>query len=541
MMAESSAEVAPAKPQSGLTGEDPKRAAWFLPALAVLSLVAMAMIWIATPWGVRVGFDSYFYLNAAENLALGRGLVVLSGSGKLAPLTHFPPFYPALLAGLSLISGMKVPDAARALAVLVFGLNLFLAGYLCFRYTRSTVAGLLGAAFFLLSPILLDVVVSAFSEGIYLSCLMLGLWFIAEMAERLEARWLVLAGLTSGLGCLTRYAGAALVAAGLVAVLILNQSTIRKRIASAAGFALIALSPLVLWYARNWLLANSTSNRVFAVHWPGTQDFLLGIRTIANWFLPEALPLIARLPILAIFSLLVAGLVLWWCRRLRSMQRRLAEDAAFRFVLVSLFFAVLYLLQLFLSRSFLDASTKWNDRILSPLYLSAFLASIIAIWNAADVSRMAAGKVLAAGLVIGLLLFYLPQSLRFLRQSFQQGSGFTGSAWMHSPTLAWLRAFPEGGVVYSNNPTAIYFVLGRSAISIPERYDGVKEMVRPDYAENLGQMRTDLKKPGSLLVIFKPYQQAREWPSLAELTQGLVILTQFKDGTIYIDPSQAGT
>jgi hypothetical protein len=52
--------------------------------------------------------------------------------------------------------------------------------------------------------------------------------------------------------------------------------------------------------------------------------------------------------VLAALSLALGALVFRWARRLRSLERRPAEDAAFRFVLLSLAFAALYLLQLFI-------------------------------------------------------------------------------------------------------------------------------------------------------------------------------------------------
>jgi hypothetical protein len=101
-----------------------------------------------------------------------------------------------------------------------------------------------------------------------------------------------------------------------------------------------------------------------------------------------------------------------------------------------------------------------------------------------------------------------------------------------------VKQFSPGGNLYSNNPTAIYFVLGRQAISIPEQYDRVVKKYRPEFEQNLTLMRQRLKEPGSALVIFDPYQEVRENPPLEVLTDGLLIYQDTTDGTIYVDASQ---
>jgi len=78
-----------------------------------------------------------------------------------------------------------------------------------------------------------------------------------------------------------------------------------------------------------------------------------------------------------------------------------------------------------------------------------------------------------------------------------EGDGFSGAAWKNSETMRLVEQFSPGGTLYSNNPTAIYFVLGRQAISIPEQYDRVVKKYRPEFEQNLTLMRQRLKEPGS--------------------------------------------
>lgn len=511
---------------------------WSLAILMVLALVGIILAWATTPWGVRVGYDSYFYLNAAENLLKGFGLSSLSGEGQLVPLTHFPPFYSLILAAISLLSAGDILVAARWAAVLIFGLNLFLFGYLLFRYTSSWLAGLLGSGLFLISPIVMDIIVSAFSEGVFLACLLLAILFLTEGVGSLKTGFLVAAGIASALACLTRYVGITVILTSVVSIFLLSQAPFIKKAFAAIGYVALSSIPLLLWYVRNWLVAGSTSNRIFSIHWPKKGNFLIGIDTITGWVLPQAIPIqIRQYLLLAGLIVLVIAIILW-ARRMRKEGSPKSAYQPYRFVLISLLFCLIYSLSLLISRSFFDASTRWNSRILSPLYLVGFLAVIVVIWQAGQVESIRWRKILASGVILALYLFYLPQTYQYLLVSYREGSGFSGAAWKNSETMQVLRQFSPAGTLFSNNPTAIYFVLGRQAISIPEQYDRVIKKYRPEFEQNLAIMRQRLKEPDSALVILDPYQTVRENPPLDLLIDGLIIYQDTADGAIYVDPAQ---
>ena len=79
----------------------------------------------ATRLGAGISPDSTVYVDAANNLKMGRGLSVQSGPDEFTPLTHFPPLFPALLALLGSL-GFDASSGARWLNVLLFGGNIFL-------------------------------------------------------------------------------------------------------------------------------------------------------------------------------------------------------------------------------------------------------------------------------------------------------------------------------------------------------------------------------------------------------------------------------
>ena len=51
-------------------------------------------------------------------------------------------------------------------------------------------------------------------------------------------------------------------------------------------------------------------------------------------------------------------------------------------------------------------------------------------------------------------------------------------------------------------------------------------------------MRQQLQQSKSALVIFNPYRNVPEYPSLDELTDGLEVYEKTKDGTVYVTPNK---
>jgi hypothetical protein len=66
-----------------------------------VSLIGVVSLAFATRLGAGISPDSTVYVDAANNLKMGRGLSVQSGPDEFTPLAHFPPLFPALLASLA--------------------------------------------------------------------------------------------------------------------------------------------------------------------------------------------------------------------------------------------------------------------------------------------------------------------------------------------------------------------------------------------------------------------------------------------------------
>ncbi len=177
-----------------------------LPLQLAVGLLAAIVVLTATRDDPMLSPDSITYLSAAESLRDLDGFVDFTGE----PLTHFPPVFPVLLTlgGRSLVWASIVGAACAAVAAALF------AGLLWSR-VRPGVA-VVGSTAFVLSQAVVRVESTVWSETPYaaLSLLTLTVLNRPEVTLRRSAA----AGAVAGIGFLTRYAGAGLVATGLVVV-----------------------------------------------------------------------------------------------------------------------------------------------------------------------------------------------------------------------------------------------------------------------------------------------------------------------------------
>ncbi len=116
------------------------------------------------------------------------------------------------------------------------------------------------------------------------------------------------------------------------------------------------------------------------------------------------------------------------------------------------------------------------------------------------------GVVIAGALsLIGLHALELASTVRVLRSD---GQGYAATLWRSSRVLQTLRE-QNPATVYTNEIPGVYFTAGLAACSIP---------VKGDY-QALEEMRTALRSPGSVLVLFG--RVSSEYVPEDELTEGL--------------------
>lgn len=513
---------------------------WLMGAFLILiSLGAGAVLLFSTPWGIGVGYDSVFYLSAADNLLHGLGLSRLGGGGEVMPLTHFPPLYPLLLAVVTGVAGQTAAEAARWMAGVLYGLDLGLIGFLIYRYSRVWWAAIAGAVIALLSPVLLEVNLMAMSEPLYLSLLLAALASLTTFFERGGRGWLMVAGFMAGLATLTRYVGASLVVTGALALLLWDGRRPKRRLGETMIFTALGVVPTLVWYARNFILTGTATNRVLGYHPPSAEALRRGLVSVASWILPRGLPL--RLGVFASGTLAVGvvAFLLWDIARARHRDG-FSWTAMRRFTWLIGFHSLIYLLFLGTSLTFFDASTPLSGRILTPLYVAGLLLTFIVVGRLVSHLDRPFPVAMAFGVVILIVsASYIVRSASLLAEMRLEGRGFTSRTWQTSETVGLVRSLDPEMVLYSNASFPLSFLTGRAVYWVPEKLDPVRAQPRPDYTLQMEAMHDRLGEPGSALVLYHPEALSPLLPSLDELTTGLVLFAKTQDGAIYVRPGGA--
>ena len=204
--------------------------------------------------GIALTPDSFSYLGMARTLAEGHGYASPFGAPGLPAETGFPPLYPTLLAAAN-VAGVSVLRWAAWINAAAFAALIVLVAAMVYDLSRSALATVLGAALTLTFVPLLDLYVHVWSEPAYLVWQVLALWMLARYNARGARTDLAIAGVAASLAALTRYAGLALLPAGLIVLLAARRRPLRARLVDCAAYTAITAIPLGLWLVRNVLEA----------------------------------------------------------------------------------------------------------------------------------------------------------------------------------------------------------------------------------------------------------------------------------------------
>lgn len=497
-------------------------------SLLLLGAAAAGLLLYATPWGLGLGGDSYYYVSGAEGLAAGEGYTRLAADGTRRPITHFPPLYSAALAVASRVWGGPL-QSARVLHAVLFGLNMALVGWHVRRGTGSEPLGFAGAALFGFSGVMLAVHAWLLSEALFLSLVLLSTAAAAEYLETGRHRWkLAVGAAAAGLAALTRYVGVALALSQAVVLLSYGGRTCRRKRTDAVLWLALALAGLVAWASLNALTGASVTNRIVSLHFPAAEKWSEACLTVGRWLLP--LRVAGRIGCVLTLGLLVSGGIATAWRLLPLGARSPTPGDS---VLVSsVMFGLVYALLLGFSLVFFDASTPLDDRILSPLYIFGLVAGIGLLAPAA--ARRGLPRLVLAVALGGLLAMTSVRCGLRVSQLRQDGMGYASKAWRDSRLVGWVLHLPAHVSVYTNELDAIYLLTGRQAYQIPIWWDPVRAAPREDFEQQLAGMRTHLVSGEAVLVLFDTLSsQQAFFPPQEQLVEGIPLVFRAPDGAVY--------
>jgi 4-amino-4-deoxy-L-arabinose transferase-like glycosyltransferase len=466
----------------------------------------LALTW---KYGPGIGPDSIHYLAAAESLLAGDGYRGWDGS----PYLLWPPLFPTLLA-LGSLSGLPLPEAARLLNALAFGLTVALTGVWLREWVRRPRLVLPGTGLVLLSPVLVRVSTMAWTEATFTLFTLAALWGLHRGVRHGDRRgtWLAV-GCAAGCAAaaaLTRYVGVTVIGTGAAVLFLLGRGSPARRAGSALGFAALSAAPLALWLARNHRVsATLTGGRTWAA--------VTGVRP--PLFIS---PAVAALSLcVALFLALAAA---------ACIARRRAGGETDALAVLTLFCVAYFGGILALARQ--GASNPVDYRLLTPLYVPLVL---LAVGLAAHVLERGAD---ARPVWLGFGLFALAAVGVLVRESAamprEGAGGYATDRWVRSDLLRWLRENPLPGRVYSNAPEALHFHLGLEAGPSPPKYVGFSRVVD---RESLRAFRAKVAAGGepAFLVWFEDAPYGGHLVPVEELAAALrlVPVAAGSHGTVY--------
>jgi hypothetical protein len=483
-----------------------------------LSLAGAGAVLYATTWGIGTSVDSVAYIQAAR--------VMASGSWGVSLVQHAPLYSLLLAFGGAL--GVDPMNGARWLNALAFGANIFLVGLLIRHVvTHLPWAWAVGSTLMLGLAPMLAIHVTALSEPVFLTATLAGFWWLARYIERPTLRRLFASAIALGMTLLARYAGAACILTGAIAIVYLGAGPLRRRVRDSMLFGVCACAPMALWIVRNVVVANTATGRELTFHPVGLPHAWQALYTASGWLLiPPSAPSVIRFAAwLVIGVLLVVAAV-------RAVGAPAAVPALVR---VLTLFVVIYGAFLAASISFLDANTPLDDRILLPI----LAVSIVIVAYLLDTLWPLARRVPALGYATVALVLLLTgghgvKAAELAATAYEKGWGFSSRTWRESPALRHVAQIDAHFPVFSNAPELVYLHTGRDARGIPRTRFLMNQQPNRQFATELAALRQQVREGCGVVVYLRNLAQ-KAMPGEAELGEqlSLDVLLDVEDGVIW--------
>ena len=453
-----------------------------LASLLVAALIGVLIYSSLSRFGIGVSTDAVNYLFTAFNLAAGRGWI----SYDTTPYTWWPPLYPALLAGLHLLTGAELVNIALWVNIATF-IGMVIATWQLARrlFTKNPVLVFWSV---LLSAGAQMMVASAQNAGSdYLAALLAVLALLAAGSYIRKPGWAGWAWLflTGMLSALQRYIGVTVIAVAGLVVLVYYRGTLQRRLAAAAAQGL-ALVPLAFWAWHNLLAGTGPFGpRIPATNSVGT-NFHISFEVMLRWFFsgstienhPFRARFILQVCLLAIGITFITGLVVTLARRARVFPQ-LAWPV--------IFYAVLFPLALVV-----NASLAWFKDITDRFFVPAYIPILLTVFLALDLFlRWLAGRIpgrlstlvcTALAILVPLLVLWagFAGSVNLVQASRSAGvlpdNLYHNPDWNSNPTVEAVRqllADHPDAVLYSNQPPGFALFTWHTTYWSPLKHDAI--------------------------------------------------------------------
>jgi len=517
----------------------------------VFAIAAGVVIFQSMKYGPYIGSDSVEYLEAAANLAQGRGLVLVRASGAVRPLTIHPPFYSIIL-GTLIMFGANNIDAAKILNALLFSsLILNIAVFQIFYLRRKALA--VACVLVLMMPAILGNFMSAMSEALYVFLLFLSIHFLVLYLDHGSTVLLLLAGVCSGLLVLTRFGGLSIIPVGLCVIAIRGSGKRGFLFRWGFEYTSIALLFMMVWILS--LLLQHTTRSFVGVDvqtlWAQLAPARVAlVNTLFGWIPFSGSLHIAtyrgRLVLLTLllFVLIVIGAWIWdRIYKNSSTADDIKKLLQYSFLCLSSGFSYL----IFIMIAYLIAVPRFrmDARIISPAYPVIMLGLLTLVFTAFEARSGGIWKFVSTNAILLVFLVSgLPNTFSYLEKIRSEGAGYSSTYWQNSDIYFEIKELANDYQLISNDIDVIMLYAGKPAFRIPELENPSTDGQLRMFGDNGNAMSENTFKEGRavLILFFNTYWQFYDiyFEDTDEVLQtlfgGLDPIFQNNLGTIYLYP-----
>ncbi len=502
--------------------------------LGLIVVGAVSVLLYSTPEGLGLSDDSIAYIAGARSILAGNGYreAWLASNG---PVTHFPPGFSFLLA-LTGLSGLDPLRGARFLNSILFGANAFLLGLIGWRMTKSQIAGVVLALLFAVNASLFNAHAVAMSEPLYIFFSLAAFLTFSEYFKVEKNIWLIVTACFVAFAYLTRYAGLALLATFLAALILLH-ATWKKRITSTVVFMASIIPFLLGWGIRNKIVADNATNRTLVYHSLTAENMETGIYNFSEFFIPVETwrRTLIKIPnfFVILLSIIALALLIWVVYKGLKKFLQPATEQLEVLSFTNGLYIFGYLASIISSMMLFDASTRFKLRILSPVYVVLLILLVLLghwLWkNRAVFSR---SLIIVATLLILVLSLY--DTANVVAKLHKSGQGYASFQWYDSQAMDFLRQLPEGTRIYTNQPGPVYLYTDRPSYVLPDLVDAVTGLPREGYEQGVMALHEDVLSGNAVLALFKFGSEDEDVQSVyIQLADGLYLAHDTHGDKIY--------
>ncbi|NSW91617.1 MAG: hypothetical protein HPY74_13250 [Firmicutes bacterium] len=425
----------------------------------------LLILYSTSKYGPASTHDSVAYMYAAESLLKGKGLVYF---GYDTPYVQWPPLYPVLLSGISLL-GHNLLIAAGYLNGFIFALIIFFSGYWLLKGTGNCIISITGSIAVLASIPLTYVSKFIWSEPLFILLLLLFMISLDNYIYKSSLRFLIEGALFAALACLTRYIGITIIITGCI-LLLIQQKKFINRFVETVIFGFISSTPAVLWITRNYLLFNTLTGGRPPAQNTFDENITITFKTLASWFAPDYSESIFYVMLALLVSISVITIIKNFYESVGQAGQN--KNRVYR-IIIPLVFSFVYVGYLIISASAV-AFDSINSRLLVPVYVPLIMTIFFTL---NDIIALQNGKIRNIVIKCLFIVFYsiwllypISEITVSTRYSHEKGAGILASEWwINSGLMDYIRKLPGENRVYSNFPDAVYIHTGKKAGYTPKK------------------------------------------------------------------------